>query len=57
MALPVELSRRLAAGIRAAELLGVPRVGHLSNVEAPVLLTQAIERFVDLLAMDSQRAV
>jgi pimeloyl-ACP methyl ester carboxylesterase len=56
MALPVELSRRLAAGIRGAELLVVPRVGHLSAVEAPALLTQAIERFVDPFALESQRA-
>ena len=56
MALPVELSRRLAAGIRGAESLVVPRVGHLSTVEAPGLLTQAIERFVDPLALESQRA-
>ena len=56
MALPVPLSRRLASGIRGAELLVVPRVGHLSTVEAPALLTQAIERFVDPFALESQRA-
>jgi len=47
-ALPVPLSQRLAAGIRGAELLVVPRVGHLSTVEAPARLTEAIERFVEM---------
>jgi pimeloyl-ACP methyl ester carboxylesterase len=46
LALPVTLSQRLAAGIRGAELLVVPKVGHLSTIEAPDRLTQAIERFV-----------
>ncbi len=43
-ALPVALSRRLAAGIRGAELVVVPHAGHLSALEAPAAVTQAIER-------------
>jgi pimeloyl-ACP methyl ester carboxylesterase len=50
MALPVPLSQRMADGIRGAELKVLPRVGHLSTVEAPATLTQTIESFVDALA-------
>lgn len=48
-ALPVALSRRLAAGIPGAELVVVPRAGHLSALEAPEPVTRAIERFLERL--------
>jgi 3-oxoadipate enol-lactonase len=40
MALPVALSRRLAAGVRGAEVVLVPRAVHLPAVEAPALVKQ-----------------
>ena len=49
VALPIALSRRLAAGIRGADLVVVPRAGHLSALEAPEPVTEAIERFLDRL--------
>jgi pimeloyl-ACP methyl ester carboxylesterase len=45
-ALPVWKSRRLAAGIRGAELVVIPAAGHLSAVEQPEAVTDAIARFL-----------
>ncbi len=56
LALPPAKSRALATGIRGAELVVVPRVGHLSTIEAPAVLTQHIERFVDRLAPSLRQA-
>jgi len=56
MALPVALSRRIAEGVQGAELVIVPHVGHLSTVEAPAVLTQIIERFVNGLAVAERQA-
>ena len=55
-ALPVALSRRLAAGIRGAELVVVPRAGHLSALEAPEAVTRAIEGILDRLEPTGQAA-
>ncbi len=45
-ALPVWKSRRLAAGIRGAELVVIPAAGHLSAIEQPEAVTDAIARFL-----------
>lgn len=48
-ALPVAMSGRLAAGIHGAEMVVIPRAGHLSALEAPESVTRAIEHFLDRL--------
>lgn len=45
-ALPAWKSRRLADGIRGAELLVIPAAGHLSAVEQPEAVTDAIVGFL-----------
>lgn len=42
---PRPLSERIAAGIPAAELVEIPRAGHLSNLENPGDFSAAITRF------------
>jgi pimeloyl-ACP methyl ester carboxylesterase len=45
-ALPAWKSRRLAGGIRGAELVVIPGAGHLSAVEQPEAVTDAIAGFL-----------
>jgi pimeloyl-ACP methyl ester carboxylesterase len=44
-----EKAERLAAGIRGAKLVRIPRAGHSSTVEEPAAVTAAIESFLATL--------
>ena len=44
-----EKSERIAAGIRGAKLVRIPRAGHSSTVEEPAAVTAAIESFLTAL--------
>jgi 3-oxoadipate enol-lactonase len=44
-----EKAERLAAGIRGAKLVRVPRAGHSSTVEEPAAVTAAVEAFLAAL--------
>jgi pimeloyl-ACP methyl ester carboxylesterase len=48
-ALPPWKSQRIASGIPGSELIVVPRAGHLSAIENPVHVTDAIVRFLSPL--------
>lgn len=48
-ATPPEKAERLAAGLRGAKLVRVPRAGHSSTVEEPAAVTAAIEDFLATL--------
>jgi 3-oxoadipate enol-lactonase len=49
VAIPPEQSERLAAGIRGARLVRIPRAGHSCTVEEPAAATAAIEGFLATL--------
>jgi 3-oxoadipate enol-lactonase len=44
-----EKSERMAAAIRGAKLVRIPRAGHSSTVEEPAAVTAAIEAFLTTL--------
>jgi pimeloyl-ACP methyl ester carboxylesterase len=44
---PVEAATDLAEGIPGAELVVLPDVGHVSNLEGPHEFTVALDRFLD----------
>ena len=48
--LPVQKSQRIADGIRGAELVVIPGAGHLSSVEHPQAVTDALSRFLTRLS-------
>ena len=43
---PIDESRRIAEGIPHAELVVVPRAGHLSAIENPEAVAEAVEHFL-----------
>jgi 3-oxoadipate enol-lactonase len=47
--IPVEESRRMAAGIRGAQLVVVPGAGHLANLEQPEAFNEALSTFLSAL--------
>ena len=49
-AIPLDLARKLAAGLPDAELVVVPGGGHAANLTHPQVANAAIERFLDGLA-------
>jgi 3-oxoadipate enol-lactonase len=44
---PPDLSRAMQRAIRGAELVILPRAGHLSNLEQPEAFNDALARFLD----------
>lgn len=49
VATPRPRAEKLAAAIRGAKLVSIPRAGHSSPVEEPALVTAAIEQFLQAL--------
>jgi 3-oxoadipate enol-lactonase len=49
VATPIDKAERIAAGIRGAKLMRLPRAGHSSTVEEPAAATAAIEAFLATL--------
>jgi 3-oxoadipate enol-lactonase len=49
VATPADKSERIAAGIRGAKLVRLPRAGHSSTVEEPAAVTEQIEAFLRTL--------
>jgi pimeloyl-ACP methyl ester carboxylesterase len=47
--IPVDESRRMASGIRGAQLVIVPRAGHLANMEQPEAFNDAVRGFLKTL--------
>ncbi len=43
--IPAEVSAEMAEHIPGADLLVIPGAGHLSNLEAPAIFTEALQRF------------
>lgn len=46
VATPHTKAQQIAAGVRGAELVSIPRAGHSSTVEEPAAVTAAIEKFL-----------
>jgi pimeloyl-ACP methyl ester carboxylesterase len=44
---PLAESEKLAAAVKGAKLVRIPRAGHLSNVENPAAFDAALSAFVD----------
>ena len=49
VATPPEKAERIAAGIKGATLVRVPRAGHSSTVEEPAVVLAAMESFLATL--------
>jgi pimeloyl-ACP methyl ester carboxylesterase len=47
--IPVDESRRIASGISGAQLVIIPRAGHLANIEQPEAFNDAVNAFLKTL--------